>query len=75
MSQECQSCREQVQQVWCSPPTYSITSSARASSGGGMLRPSALAVFRLITNSNWSACWTGRSAGFSPLRTYFPYCH
>jgi hypothetical protein len=31
---------------------HSITSSARASSNGGMLRPSALAVLMLITNSN-----------------------
>ena len=31
---------------------YSITSLARADSPGGTSRPSALAVFRLITNSN-----------------------
>ena len=31
-------------------------------------RPSALAVFRLITSSNLVGCMTGRSAGFSPLR-------
>src|SRR5262245_56972186 len=31
---------------------YSITSSAMASSPGGKLRPNALAVLRLITNSN-----------------------
>src|SRR6516162_9569470 len=31
---------------------YSITSSAIASKVGGRLRPSALAVFRLMTNSN-----------------------
>src|SRR5262249_35675791 len=49
-------------------PNHSITSSARASSVGGMVMPSALAVCRLITNSNLVACWTGRSAGFSPLR-------
>jgi len=47
---------------------HSITSSARASSVGGTLRPSALAVFRLITSSNFVGPWTGRSAGFSPLR-------
>jgi hypothetical protein len=35
---------------------YSITSSARASSVGGILRPSALAVLRLITSSNLVAC-------------------
>jgi thiaminase (transcriptional activator TenA) len=47
---------------------HSITSSAMASSPGGKLRPNALAVLRLITNSNLLDCMTGRSAGFSPLR-------
>ena len=35
---------------------------------GGTVRPSALAVFRLITNSYLVGACTGRSAGFSPLR-------
>ena len=35
---------------------YSITSSALASSEGGTVRPSALAVLRLITNSNLVGC-------------------
>jgi hypothetical protein len=35
---------------------------------GGTLRPSALAVLRLITNSNLVGCWTGRSAGLAPCR-------
>ena len=48
--------------------THSITSSARASSVGGTSRPSALAVFRLMISSTLVDCWTGRSAGFSPLR-------
>ena len=47
---------------------HSITSSARASSDGGTSRPSALAVLRLITSSNFVGACTGRSAGFSPLR-------
>jgi hypothetical protein len=47
---------------------YSITSSARASSDGGTVRPSALAVLRLMTNSNLVGCWTGKSAGLAPLR-------
>jgi hypothetical protein len=34
------------------PPAHSITSSASASTCGGMERPSALAVLRLMTNSN-----------------------
>jgi hypothetical protein len=49
---------------------YSITSSARASSVGGTSRPSALAVLRLITSSYLVGACTGRSAGFSPLRTH-----
>src|SRR5947209_16170720 len=48
---------------------YSITSSAPADSPNGTSRPSVLAVFMLITNSNLLACITGSSAGFSPLST------
>ena len=47
---------------------YSITSSASATSLSGTLRPSVLAVLRLMTISNMAACVTGRSDGFSPLR-------
>src|SRR5262249_4190588 len=43
---------------------HSMTSSARASSLSGISRPSAFAVLRLISNSNFVDCWTGRSAGF-----------
>jgi hypothetical protein len=43
---------------------YSITSSARASSDGGTVRPSTLAVLRLTTISNFVGCRMGRSAGF-----------
>ena len=46
---------------------HSITSSARASNAGGTVRPSALAVLRLITSSYLFGVCTGRSAGFSPL--------
>src|SRR5262245_23154911 len=42
---------------------HSITSSASASSLSGIWRPSAFAVFRLITNSNLVGCWTGSSPG------------
>jgi hypothetical protein len=45
---------------------YSITSSARPSNGRGIVRPSALAVLRLMANSIFVICWTGRSAGFGP---------
>jgi hypothetical protein len=48
--------------------SYSITSSARATSEGGTVMPSALAVFRLMTISYLVGACTGRSAGFSPLR-------
>jgi hypothetical protein len=47
---------------------HSITSSARASSVCGTSRPSALAVERLITNSNLLDWTTGRSAGLAPWR-------
>jgi len=45
---------------------YSITSSARPKSVAGILRPSALAVFRLMTTSILVGCSTGKSAGFAP---------
>jgi hypothetical protein len=47
---------------------YWITSSAVARSVSGMVRPSALAVFILITSSNFVGRCTGKSAGFSPRR-------
>ena len=47
---------------------YSTTSSAIASTPGGMVRPSVLAVLRSITNSNLVGCKTCKSVGFSPLR-------
>jgi len=50
------------------PTHYSITSSARASSDGGTVRPSALAVVRLIAVTYLVGACTGRSAAFSPLR-------
>src|SRR5262249_52652868 len=47
---------------------HSITSSASESSLSGIWRPSAFAVLRLMLNSNFVGCMTGKSAGFSPLR-------
>jgi hypothetical protein len=44
---------------------YSITLSVRASSEAGSVRPSAVAVLRLITSSNSVGCCTGRLAGFA----------
>src|SRR5262249_222951 len=49
------------------PPPHSMTSSARASSEDGTVRPSVLAVLRLISSSNLVGCSTGRSPGFVPL--------
>src|SRR6516162_5591181 len=50
--------------------SHSMTSSARARIDGGIVRPSASAVLRLITSSNVVGCWTGRSAGLAPLRIF-----
>jgi hypothetical protein len=47
-----------------------MTSLARARSDGGTVRPSDSAVLRLITSSNVVGCWTGRSAGVTPLRIF-----
>src|SRR5262249_859521 len=47
---------------------HSITSSARASSDGGMVRPIALAVVRLMTSSNLVGCSTEIPAGFAPRK-------
>src|SRR5262245_5987541 len=48
-------------------PFHSITSSARASNVGGIVRPSKFAIMRLMTSSTLSDCCTGRSAAFSPF--------
>src|SRR5207244_5652739 len=48
--------------------TYWTTSSARPSSDGGIVSPSALAVLRLMTSSNLVGCSIGRSAGLAPLK-------
>ena len=53
--------------------SHSITSSASASSLSGTARPSAFAVLRLITSSNFVGCWTGKSPGFSPFSTLATY--
>ena len=60
---------ERLQRHELATPLHSITSSAIASTPGGMVRPSALAVLRLMTNWNLVGCSIGRSAGFAPLRT------
>ena len=52
---------------------YLITLSARASTFGGIVRPICLAAFRLMMNSNFVGCSTGRSAGLAPLRILSTY--
>jgi hypothetical protein len=47
---------------------YSITSSARASMPGGIVSPSAFAVFMLMTSSNLVGCSIGKFPGLAPLR-------
>src|SRR5258705_13891054 len=60
---ECPSCANNGSQR-----CYSITSSAWASSDDGTVRPSALAVLRLMTSSNLVGRSTGRSDGRAPWR-------
>src|SRR5262249_60560012 len=52
------------------PPPHSITSSARASNVGGISRPSALAVLRLMTSRYLIRVCTGRSAALAPRRIW-----
>ena len=47
---------------------HRITLSARYRSDCGIVTPICLAVFRLITSSNFVGCSTGRSAGLTPFR-------
>lgn len=56
-----------------SRPPHSITSSAIASTLGGIVKPNVLAVVRLITNSNFVGRRTGKSPGFSPFKTRLTY--
>src|SRR4051794_4753643 len=50
----------------CAPFHHSMTSSARASSVGGISRRSAFAVVMLMIRSNLVGCSTGRSDGLAP---------
>src|SRR5262245_5678306 len=59
-------CNKICQQRKCQP--HSITSSARASTVGGISRPSAFAVLRLMISSNLVGCSIGRSAGLAPFK-------
>src|SRR5262249_22630865 len=51
---------------------YSITRSARSRIDCGIVKPSALAVLRLITSSNLVDCSIGRSAGFATVGVWPP---
>src|SRR5450631_364727 len=48
--------------------SHSITSSAWMSSEGGIVKPSALAVLKLMIRRNLLGCSTGISAGLAPFR-------
>src|SRR4029077_13627852 len=52
---------------------YSITWSARSKSDGGIVRPRALAVLRLMTSSNLVGRSTGGSDGLAPLSILSTY--
>src|SRR5688572_15341764 len=52
---------------------HSMTWSARSRNDGGIVRPSALGVLRLMTNSNFVGCSIGRSAGLAPFRILSTY--
>ena len=40
---------------------------------GGIIRPISLAAFRLMMNSNFFGCSTGRSAGLAPFKILSTY--
>src|SRR5262249_8177773 len=61
-------CRTAKQRDELAAATHSMTSSARASNGGGTVRPSAFAVIRFTIRSNLVGCSTARLAGFAPRR-------
>lgn len=50
------------------PLAYLITRSALTKTLGGIVNPICLAIFRLITNSNFNGRPTGKSVGLVPLR-------
>ena len=47
-----------------------ITLSALASTFGGIVKPICFAVLRLMMNSNFFGCSTGRSAGLAPFKNF-----
>jgi hypothetical protein len=59
--------------ILASPRDYLITRVARTSTLGGIVRPICFAAFRLMMNSNFIGCSTGRSAGVLPFRILSTY--
>ena len=55
------------------PALSLITLSARASTSGGIVRPICFAALRLMTNSNFVGCSTGKSAGLAPFKILSTY--
>src|SRR5215831_15398586 len=57
------------------PPSsyYLITLSTLASTFGGIVRPICLAALRLMINSNFVGCSTGRLAGLAPFKILSTY--
>src|SRR5262249_22681814 len=53
--------------------SHSITSLAATSSFSGTVRPSALAVLRLIVSSSFVGCSTGSSSGLAPCKIRCTY--
>src|SRR5262249_60191825 len=47
---------------------HSMTRSARSSRDGGIVKPRAFAVLRLMITSNFVGCSMGRSAGLAPFK-------
>jgi hypothetical protein len=66
-------CRSESKKQYGNQLPHLITLSARASTLGGIVRPICLAAFRLMMNSNFIGCSTGRSAGFAPFRILSTY--
>src|SRR5262249_48569187 len=52
---------------------YLITLSALASRSTGIVRPISFAALRLMMNSNFVACCTGRSPGLAPFKILSTY--
>src|SRR6266576_1617546 len=61
------------QDSWLAVHAYRITLSARASTFGGIVSPIFFAALRLIMNSNFVGCCTGKSAGLAPFKILSTY--